>query len=81
MAGRCWLFGVSGYHLLFAARNGFLQLVAQGAVVAALQAAFAALALPGLDQVFQAARALHGLLATLGTPAISLHAQLIFALP
>ena len=72
---------MSRHHLLLAARDGFLQLVAQGAVVAALKAAFAALALPGLDQMFQAARALHGLLATLGAPAVSLHAQLIFALP
>ena len=75
------LFGVGRYHLLLAAGNGLLQLIAEGPVIAALQAAFAALALSGFDQVFQAARALDGLLATLGAPAVPLHAQLIFALP
>ena len=58
-----------------------LKLVAQGAVVTPLEAAFLPLAFPGLNQVLQTPRALHSRLPTFSTPSISLHAQLILPLP
>jgi len=58
-----------------------LKLVAQSAVVTPLEAPFLPLPFPGLNQMFQASRALHSRLTTFSTPSISLHAQLILPLP
>jgi hypothetical protein len=57
------------------------EAITQRAVVAALEASFLALPLPGLDQVLQTARALDSRFTALGAAPIPLHAQLIFPLP
>jgi hypothetical protein len=50
-------------------------------VVTALETSLFALALPGLDQVFQTARSLDGRFTALGAAPITLHPQLILSLP
>ena len=60
--------------------GGSFELVAQRVVIAALQPAFLALALPRLYQVLQTAGALGGRFAALGAAAISLHPQLVLTL-
>jgi hypothetical protein len=64
----------------FSAFDG-LKLVTERAVIAALKPAFLALPLASLDQVFETPGTLHRLLTALRASLISLHAQLIFALP
>jgi hypothetical protein len=58
-----------------------LQLVAQRPVVAAFEPALFPLAFPRLDKVLETPRALNCRLAAFGAPFVSLHAQLILALP
>jgi len=58
-----------------------LKLVTERAIIAPLEAALLALALAGLDQMLQAPGTLHRLLTALRAPLVSLHAQLILALP
>ena len=57
------------------------QLVAQSVQITALQTPFRALALACFHQVLEAPGALGGGLTAFSAPAISLHAELIFALP
>jgi hypothetical protein len=57
------------------------ELVAERAVIAALEPAFGPLPFPRSDEMFQASRSLGGRLAAFGAPAIALHAQLVLALP
>jgi hypothetical protein len=56
------------------------QFVAERAVIAAFQAALAALTLAGFDQVFQTPRAFDRRFPAFGAAAIALHAQLVFPL-
>src|SRR5271169_2213766 len=58
-----------------------LEPVAEGAAVAAFEAALFSLALPGLDQVLETPRALNRRLAAFGAPSVPLHPQLVFPLP
>jgi chromate transport protein ChrA len=59
--------------------NG-LKLIAESAVIAALQTAFLALAFASFYQVFQTTRALNRLLTALRATLVPLHAQLVFSL-
>jgi hypothetical protein len=61
--------------------TGGLELVAKGAVIAAFQAAFFALSFACFHQVLEASGTLHRWLTALRAPLVSLHAQLILALP
>ena len=60
--------------------SGSFELVAQRVIIAALQPAFLALALPGFYKVLQTARALSSRLTALCAAAVSLHPQLILTL-
>ncbi len=60
---------------------GGFQLVTERAVIAALEAAFFSLTLPGFNQVLETSGTLNSRFAALSASLVSLHAQLVFALP
>ena len=74
--GGGWLRGEFGL-----GHGSLLEFVAEGAVVAADESTFFALAFAGFDEVLQATGAHNGFFAAFGAALVALHPELVFALP